>query len=111
VGDVFTLSGEPLTGGPQEPGPPVLPESTMTNTTLIVVATDVVMTRNELSRLAVRSQDALAVCIRPVHTRFDGDIAFAVSCGSVPGDVEAAAEAAFGATAEAVELAVRASMT
>ncbi len=111
VGDLFTLSGEPLTGGPHEPGPPVIPDSTMTNTTLVVVATDLLMTRNELTRLAIRSQDALAVCIRPVHTRFDGDIAFAVSCGSLPCDVEAAAEAAFGATAEAVELAVRASMT
>jgi L-aminopeptidase/D-esterase-like protein len=110
VGDVFTLAGDPLTGGPHEPGPPVLPDTTMTNTTLVVVATDFAMTRNELTRLAVRSQDALAVCLRPVHTRFDGDIAFAVSCGSIGGDVEAAAEAAFGATAEAVELAVRASM-
>jgi L-aminopeptidase/D-esterase-like protein len=110
VGDVFTLSGEPLTGGPHEPGPPVIPDNSMTNTTLLVVATDFLMTRNELGRLAVRSQDALAVCIRPVHTRFDGDVAFAVSCGSLPCDVEAAAEAAFGATAEAVELAVRASM-
>lgn len=110
VGDLFTLSGEPLTGGPHEPGPPVIPDSTMTNTTLVVVATNFLMTRNELTRLAVRSQDALAVCIRPVHTRFDGDIAFAVSCGSIASDVEAAAEAAFGATAEAVELAVRASM-
>jgi L-aminopeptidase/D-esterase-like protein len=110
VGDVFTLSGEPLTGGPHEPGPPVTSPEPMTNTTLVVVATDFLMTRNELTRLAVRSHDALAACIRPVHTRFDGDIAYAVSCGSVHCDVEAAAEAAFGATASAVELAVRASM-
>jgi L-aminopeptidase/D-esterase-like protein len=110
VGDVFTLSGEPLTGGPHEPGPPVTSPEPMTNTTLVVVATDFLMTRNELTRLAVRSHDALAACIRPVHTRFDGDIAYAVSCGSVRCDVEAAAEAAFGATASAVELAVRASM-
>ncbi|HEY6629470.1 MAG TPA: P1 family peptidase, partial [Acidimicrobiia bacterium] len=44
VGDVFTLAGDPLTGGPHEPGPPVLPESTMTNTTLVVVATDFALT-------------------------------------------------------------------
>ncbi|HLF61486.1 MAG TPA: P1 family peptidase [Acidimicrobiia bacterium] len=109
VGDVFTLSGEPLTGGPHEPGPPALTPGPMANTTLVVVATDFRMTRNELSRLAVRTHDALAVCIRPVHTRFDGDIAYAVSCGSFECDVDAAAEAAFGATAAAVEMAVRAS--
>ncbi|MEX1124467.1 MAG: P1 family peptidase [Acidimicrobiia bacterium] len=110
VGDLFTLSGESLTGGPHEPGPPVVPPGPMVNTTLVVVATDFQMTRNELTRLAVRSHDALAACIRPVHTRFDGDVAFAVSCGTIECDVEAAAEAAFGATAAAVELAVRASM-
>ena len=57
-------------------------------------------------RLVVRAHDALAVCLRPAHTRFDGDIAFAVSCGDIDGDVEAMAEAAFGATAAALENAV-----
>jgi L-aminopeptidase/D-esterase-like protein len=111
VGDVFTIRGEPLTGGDHEPGPPALVPETLAQTTLVVLATDAALTRAELSRLAVRSHDALAVCIRPVHTRFDGDIVFAVSCGSVPGDVETLAEAAFGATAAAVERAVRASAT
>ncbi len=109
VGDVFTLSGESLTGGDHEPGPPNLTPNAMVNTTLVVIATDASLTRAELSRLAVRSHDSLAACIRPVHTRFDGDIVFAVSCGPVPGDVETLAEAAFGATAAAVERAIRAS--
>jgi L-aminopeptidase/D-esterase-like protein len=108
VGDIFTIRGEPLTGGDHEPGPPNLMLE-IANTTLVVLATDAALTRAELSRLAVRSQDALAACIRPVHTRFDGDIAFAVSCGEISGDVETLAEAAFGATAAAVETAVRAS--
>ncbi|MGH8913634.1 MAG: P1 family peptidase [Acidimicrobiia bacterium] len=109
VGDVFSITGESLTGGAHEPGPPApFPES-LANTTLVVLATDAVMTRSTLSRLAVRAHDALAVCIRPVHTRFDGDIVFAVSCGDIEGDVETLAEAAFGATAAAVESAVRAS--
>ncbi|MGH8870809.1 MAG: P1 family peptidase, partial [Acidimicrobiia bacterium] len=88
--------------------PPALFPDALANTTLVVLATDAMMTRSSLSRLAVRSHDALAVCIRPVHTRFDGDIVFAVSCGPVAGDVETLAEAAFGATAAAVERAVRA---
>ena len=76
LGTSSASSGEPLTGGPHEPGPPVLPPGPMVNTTLVVVATDFLMTRNELTRIAVRTHDALAACIRPVHTRFDGDIAY-----------------------------------
>ncbi len=107
VGDAFTVEGESLTGGDAEPGPPALLPETFTNTTLMLVATDARLTRSELSRLVVRAHDALAVCIRPAHTRLDGDIAFAVSCGSVEADVEVLAEAAFGATAAAIENAVR----
>lgn len=109
VGDVFDVEGTPLTGGPHEPGPPELLSGPMTNTTLIVVGTDARATRNELSRLAVRAHDALAACVRPSHTRFDGDIAFAFSCGDVDADVETLAEACFGATAESIASAVRTS--
>jgi len=109
VGDIFAIDGESLTGGDHEPGPPNLPPGPLTNTTLVVLATDANLARAELSRLAVRSHDALAACVRPVHTRFDGDIAFAVSCGAIEADVETLAEAAFGATAAAIAHAVRAS--
>ncbi|MDX1449229.1 MAG: P1 family peptidase [Acidimicrobiia bacterium] len=108
LGDVFTVGGESLTGGPSEPGPPALMPEPLTNTTLIVIATDARLTRAELTRLAVRAHDGLAVCVRPAHTRFDGDIAFAVSCGGIEADVEALAEAAFGATCGAIESAIRA---
>lgn len=108
VGDIFSLEGESLTGGDLEPGPPNLTPEAFTNTTLVVVATDAVLSRLELSRLLVRAHDALAVCIRPVHTRFDGDVAFGASVGSESADVDALAEAAFGATAAAIEKAVRA---
>lgn len=109
VGDVFSLSGEPLTGGPHEPGPPnMVPPSFGDNTTLVVIATDAAFGRADLGRLVVRAHDAMAACIRPVHTRWDGDVVFAVSCGPVEADLDAVAEAAFGATAAAIETAVRA---
>lgn len=108
VGDVFSVDGESLTGGAHEPGPPrFLPEH-LTNTTLVVVATDALLPRSELNRLVVRAHDALAACVRPAHTRFDGDVVFGVSCGDRREDVDALAEAAFGATAQAIENAVRA---
>lgn len=109
AGDIFSLEGESLTGGSHEPGPsPFLMEFGV-NTTLVVLATDAELTRNELSRLAVRSHDAMAVCVRPSHTRFDGDVVFAISCGQRTADVDALAEAAFGATASAIEAAMSAS--
>lgn len=108
VGDVFTLGGESLTGGDPEPGPPALVPSTWSNTTLVVVATDATLNREELSRLVVRAHDAIAACLRPSHTRFDGDVVFAASVGGRHGDVETLAEAAFVATGRAIENAVRA---
>ncbi len=74
----------------------------------MVVATDARLTRNELLRLTVRAQDAAAVCLRPAHTRYDGDAAFAVSCGEVEVSPDVAGEAAFTVTARAIEAAVRA---
>ena len=103
VGDIFTIDGEPLTGGSPEPGPSGMEFDPLTNTTLVVVATDARLGRAELSRLVVRSHDALAACIRPAHTRFDGDVVFAVSCGEEEADVDALAEASFVATARALE--------
>ncbi len=107
VGDVFTLEGESLTGGEAVPGPSPLAVRPLQNTTLVVVATDADLRREELVRVAVRAQDALAVCLRPAHTRYDGDIAFAVSCGSGSADVDSVAELAFEAVGRAIEAAVR----
>ena len=108
VGDVFSLEGVPLTGGPPIPGAPSIPQAPIEHTTLSVVATNARLGRSELTRLALRGQDAYAVCIRPTHTRFDGDACFAVSCGDVQADVETVAELAFQAVGRAIEAAVAA---
>lgn len=109
VGDVHTLEGESLTGGEVEPGPPNLTPEAFTNTTLVVLATDAALSRLQLFRLVVRAHDALAACVRPVHTDFDGDVVFATSVGIKTAEVHTLAEAAFGATARAIENAVRSS--
>lgn len=106
LGDVFTLEGRPLTGGLHEPGPMDFSPPPLTNSTLIAVATDAKLSRAELTRLLVRAHDALAVCVRPAHTRFDGDVAFAVSCGDREAGVDEVSEAVFGATAAAIEGAI-----
>jgi len=107
LGDVFTLEGEPLTGGPHVAEPLALPPPVGQNTTLAVIATDANLGRAELTRLAVRAQDAFSVCLRPAHTRFDGDTVFAVSCGDKELLVDNLAEGAFEAVGRAIESAIR----
>ena len=49
------------------------------NTTLVVVATDAILTKPQMTRLAIMAQDGLARALRPVHTPLDGDIVFAAA--------------------------------
>lgn len=56
------------------------------NTTIAIVATDAVLTRVELKRLAIMAADGFARALRPVHTPFDGDLIYAVSTGRRPVD-------------------------
>jgi L-aminopeptidase/D-esterase-like protein len=107
VGDVFTLDGESLTGGGLVPGPPPFAPAPLESTTLVVLATDGAFGRSALQRLLVRAHDALAVCLRPGHTRYDGDAVFAVSCGDRSVDPDAAGEAAFSVVGRAIEAAIR----
>jgi L-aminopeptidase/D-esterase-like protein len=111
IGDVFTLGGEPLTGGePAVIGEWTMQRPGMESTTLICVATDAAIgDRNELRRMAIRAHDALAVCVRPTHTRYDGDTVFVVAC---PGESESATvdavhQAVFVAVGRAIESAIR----
>ena len=49
------------------------------NTTVAIVATNAVMDKSQLKRLAVSAQDGMARAIVPSHTPFDGDLVFALS--------------------------------
>src|SRR4029450_7044547 len=54
------------------------------STTLAVVATNAVLTKGEVHRVAVQAHDGMARAIFPVHTSFDGDTVFALSVPRVP---------------------------
>ena len=61
-------------------------------TTLVVVATDAILTKAQAKRLAVMAHSGLSRAIYPVHTPLDGDAVFAVSTGRRPlGDAAALA--------------------
>lgn len=108
LGDVFSLEGESLTGGPAVAGSRIVaPEQQ--NTTLAIIATDAALSRAQLSRLLVRAHDAFAVCLRPAHTAADGDICFAVSVGTAQAEAHNLAEGAFEAVGRAIENAIRSS--
>ena len=51
------------------------------STTLVVVATDAILTKAQAKRLAVMAQSGLSRAIYPVHTPLDGDVVFAASTG------------------------------
>jgi L-aminopeptidase/D-esterase-like protein len=58
---------------------PPMPPFSSENSTLAVVATDAVLTRDQAYRVAVIAQTGLARTIRPVHTPVDGDIVFSLA--------------------------------
>lgn len=60
--------------------PPLSPFAAQ-NSTIGVVATDAVLTKEGAYRLAVIAQTGLARTIRPVHTPVDGDVIFALATG------------------------------
>ena len=54
------------------------------NTTLVVVATDAILTKAQANRLAVMAQTGLSRAIYPVHSPLDGDTLFAAVTGRRP---------------------------
>lgn len=60
------------------------PDSSMTNTTLVVVATNARLSKTAANKVAQMAHDGLARTIRPVHTPLDGDVVFALSHGDLP---------------------------
>jgi D-aminopeptidase len=95
----FEQNGEYGGRGLPQPFPPQSLEprtkgGTRENTTLVVVATDAILTKAQAKRLAVMAQSGLSRAIYPVHSPLDGDVLFAASTGRRP-----LAEATLGLTA------------
>ena len=115
-------SGELLAGpraetgsGMEDPVDVLLGEGTigesqdLANTTIGVVATDAVLTKEDANFLAGVSHDGLALTIRPCHTIRDGDTMFAMATGQFQEsiDLTVLCAAAVKVTADAVLNAVR----
>ncbi len=53
------------------------------NTTLAVVATNAKLSKLQAAKVAQMAHDGFARAINPVHTKFDGDTIFTLSCGEI----------------------------
>lgn len=106
VGDVYSLSGDRLTGSERSDRLAHEALGFAQSTTLIAMATDAILDRNDMRRMAVRAHDALGATVRPAHTRYDGDTAFAVSSEVHEADIDGIVEAAFVSVASSIERAI-----
>jgi L-aminopeptidase/D-esterase-like protein len=122
IGDVINEDGTVLAGARRpgggfhcetEPYRPLIRGRVLeqTNTTLVVVATNAQLSKLELHRVAQRMHDGMARAVVPVHTSYDGDVSFALSCGNVRADLDLVCEIAAQLTAEAIRRGVRAAKT
>lgn len=78
------------------------------NTTLAVVATNARLTKVEAAKVAQMAHHGFVRAIAPVHTSMDGDLAMALSCGTLAASVDALGVAAGEAVAAAIVRAVQA---
>jgi L-aminopeptidase/D-esterase-like protein len=61
--------------------------SAFENTTLVVVATNVRLTKTQATKMAQMAQVGLAKTLSPAHSAFDGDVVFVLSIGELEGDL------------------------
>ena len=113
VGDVIAADGTVLAGsaGPGAALRPPLPQiqPVPANTVLALVALQANIDKRDARWLAARGTDGVTTSIRPAHTRYDGDVVFAVAApdgsGGAP-DLDVLGVLATAAVAEAVRNAV-----
>lgn len=115
-GDVIADDGSVLAGttapNPTFRPPPAPSETAVaSNTVLAVVTTNAALDKSQVRFLAARGSDGITKAIRPAHTRYDGDVVFAVAgrppTGAPPGNLDLLAVLATEAVATAIRNAVK----
>jgi L-aminopeptidase/D-esterase-like protein len=71
-----------------------------------VIASNAILTKSDVHRVAVQAHDGMARAISPVHTSFDGDTVFAIASGRVEARVDLVAFLAEEALAGAIRAGV-----
>jgi len=116
LGDVIAEDGSVLAGttapNPTFRPPPAPAETAVAgNTVLAVVTTIAVLDKSQVRFLAARGSDGITRAVRPAHTRYDGDVVFAVAGtperGAPPANLDVLGMLASEAVATAIRNAVR----
>jgi L-aminopeptidase/D-esterase-like protein len=81
------------------------------NTTLVVVATNVGLTKVQAKKLAEQGSLGMARTIFPVNTMYDGDLVFSLSLGDRKADINVLGVAAAEAVAQSIVRAVKSAKT
>jgi L-aminopeptidase/D-esterase-like protein len=106
VGDVVGDDGGVIAGSTAPADAPAFPSDApfeeRANTTLVALVTDAQCDKAACFLLAQSAHDGFARAIRPAHTRFDGDLAIAVSVGAVEASIDRLQVAAAEAVADAI---------
>ena len=112
VGDVVAADGRVIAGSRavdpslHDLGAPG--EQPPFNTVLALVAVEATLEKRDVAWLAARASDGITVSVRPAHTRYDGDVAFANAAPAAgPADIDVLGPLATRAVAAAVRNAVR----
>jgi L-aminopeptidase/D-esterase-like protein len=113
VGDVVDDEGRVVAGTdapqPHFRPPAPTPAQYPTSTVLAVVATQAAVDKRDVRWLASRGSDGIVRSVRPAHTRYDGDVVFAVAAPGAqdgPANVDLLGYLATKAVASAVRAAV-----
>jgi L-aminopeptidase/D-esterase-like protein len=112
VGDVIAADGSVLAGtsNPEPRWRLREDREATTNTVLAIVAVEADLDKREVRFLASRGSDGITISVRPAHTRYDGDVVFAVAspppAGSPPADLDILGHLATEATVAAIRSAV-----
>jgi L-aminopeptidase/D-esterase-like protein len=113
VGDVLAADGTVLAGTTAENPtyrPPPATDVGPSNTVLAVVGFEATLDKRAVHWLSTRGSDGITTSVRPAHTRYDGDVVFAVAAPGPPGepaDLDVLGHLATRAVAAAVRDAVR----
>jgi len=101
-GEVIDDAGDVLVGSSVPAQTEAAPEGGGTNTTLVIVATNAALSKERANLISQAAHDGIERAVRPAHTLWDGDTAFALATGAVPADQRQLERLAIDVVAEAI---------